>query len=394
MMHSRVAVKTQLLFLVVALLLAAGCARDPGPAVPPAPTVEGGTIHFDASSPQLKVLRSEAVTSESTSILQLPARITWDDSRTSLLRSPLPGQIARIEAMPGQKVKAGQVLAWVASPEFGQVQAEGARGEAELRQARNELARVRELHEAGVASGRELGEAEAALAASEADHARLQVLTRDFGGGRGIDQRMPLRSPIDGILVERRMSPGMTVSADAETPLAVVSDPDRLWLIIDVPEVLAGRLKTGMTVGVPTGQGKPAQAVLGHVDDYIDSERHVVQARAELDNSARRFKAGQYVRAAITVPMDGGISLPESAVLLLGGEQVVFVEEAEGRYVRRKVQAEELGQGRLWVAEGLNAGARVVVDGGLLLQQVLDQNVGSADMPAATASATPGRAAP
>ena len=392
MMYSRTAGSVRLLSLLVAAVLAGGCARDAGPVAVPAPTVDGATIRFAADSPQLKVLRSEAVTDGSASVLQLPARITWDDTRSSQLRSPLPGQVARIEAAPGEKIKAGQVLAWVTSPEFGQVQAEGARGAAELRQARNELARVRELHEAGVASGRELDEAESALAANEAEHARLRALTRGFGSSRSIDQRMPLRSPIDGILVERRMSPGMNVSPDAELPLAVVSDPDRLWLIVDVPEALAGRLKPGMAVSLTPGQGEAAHAVLGHVDDYIDTERHVVQARAELDNRERRFKAGQYVRAAITVPMDGGVSLPEGAVLLLGREQVVFVDEGKGRFARRSVQAEELGQGCLWVGQGLAAGARVVVDGGLLLQQVLDQNVGSADAPAGGAAAA--KAAP
>jgi cobalt-zinc-cadmium efflux system membrane fusion protein len=392
MTFSRTAGSARLLSLIVATVLAGGCARDAGPEAAAAPTVEGATIRFAADSPQLRVLRSETVTDGSASVLQLPARITWDDTRSSMLRSPLPGQIARIEAAPGEKIKAGQVLAWVTSPEFGQVQAEGARGAAELRQARNELARVRELHEAGVASGRELGEAESALAASEAEHARLQALIRGFGSRRGIDQRMPLRSPIDGILVERRMSPGMSVSADAEVPLAVVSDPDRLWLIIDVPEALAGRLTPGLKVRVAPGTGEPTQGVLGHVDDYIDTERHVVQARAELDNRERRFKAGQYVRAEIIVPMDGGVSVPEGAVLLLGREQVVFVDEGNGQFARRTVQAEELGQGRLWVGQGLPAGARVVVDGGLLLQQVLDQNVGTADRSAGTAAA--GRGAP
>ncbi|GAB3051028.1 efflux RND transporter periplasmic adaptor subunit [Stenotrophomonas tumulicola] len=393
MMHAPAAgLPARLLSLIAVTLLAGGCTRDEGAAAVQAPTVEGNTIRFAADSPQLKVLRSEEVADGSATILQLPARVTWDDTRSSMLRSPLPGQIARIDAVPGQKIKAGQVLAWVASPEFGQVQAEGARGAAELRQARNELVRVRELHEAGVASGRELGEAESALAVSEAEHARLQALTRYFGNGRGIDQRMPLRSPINGVLVERRMSPGMAVSADAEAPLAVVSDPDRLWLIVDVPESLAGRLRAGMAVRVAPGQGEATEAVLGHVDDYVDSERHVVQARAELDNRARRFKAGQYVRASITVPMDGGVSLPEGAVLLLGREQMVFVDEGKGQFVRRSVQAEELGQGRLWIGQGMAAGTRVVVDGSLLLQQVLDQHVGGAE--AGAGHATAGRTAP
>ncbi|HCL44071.1 MAG TPA: efflux RND transporter periplasmic adaptor subunit, partial [Pseudomonas sp.] len=120
---------------------------------------------------------------------------------------------------------------------------------------------------------------------------------------------------------------------------------------------------------------------------FVDSERRVVQARAELDNRARGFKAGQYVRAQVALPAEGGVSLPDAAVLLIDGKQVVFVEEGKGRFVRHAVHAEELGDVRLWAREGLAAGARVVVEGGLLLQQLADS------APAAASTGT-GHAAP
>ncbi|KAF1016945.1 MAG: Cobalt-zinc-cadmium resistance protein CzcB [Stenotrophomonas maltophilia] len=373
---------------VLALALLAGCGREPALYADAAPTVEAGRIQFAADSRQLDVLRSEAVTTGASATLQLPGRVVWDETRSSALHTPLPGQVARIDAQPGQRVKAGQVIAWITSPEFGQAQAEGARGRAELQQARNELARARELHAAGVASGRELDEAEAAFAGSQAEHARAMAFAKAYGNGDRIDQRLPLRAPIDGVLVERRMSPGMAVSPDSEQPLAVVGDPDHLWLLLDVPESLAGRLAPGLQVSVPAADGSTLQATLQHVDDFVDSERRVVQARATLDNSGRRFKAGQYVRAGVALPAEGGVSLPDAAVLLINGQQAVFVDEGKGRYVRHDVHADELGDGRLWVREGLAAGTRVVVEGGLLLQQLVDSAP-----PAAVAAPTPAPAA-
>lgn len=362
-------------FGVIGLLALVGCAR--APAADPAPTakVDGSAIVFPSNSPQLKVLRSEAVDAGTDALLQLPARLGWDETRSSALRSPLPGQVASIEAVPGQRVKVGQVLAWIVAPEIGQAQAERSRGTAELRRARSELARVRELHQAGVASGRELEEAEAALAGSQADQQRVLALTRGYGSAAGIDQRMALRSPIDGVLVERRMSPGMAVSAEAEVPLAVVSDPERLWLLVDVPEQLAARVQRGQQVSLGGSEGAgEVQAPLDYVAAYIDPERRVLQARAQIDNRAGRYKAGQYLRATIRVPMPGGVSVPDAAVLLLGRQQVVFLDQGQGRYLRQPVVAEALGEGRLWVRDGLAAGSRVVVDGGLLLQQLLDQH--------------------
>lgn len=379
---------SRLVVLRVALLplalssLLIGCSATSTLPPPSAPVVEGEQIRFAADSLQLQMLHSEATQAISASQLSLPARMAWDDTRTSYLRAPLSGRIAQLAAVPGQQVKAGQTLAWISSPEFGQIQAEGARGAAELRQAQQELERVRELHSAGVASGRELDEAQTALAASHAEHARSSALTRSFGNGQHIDQRLPLRAPIAGVLVDRSMSPGMSVASDSEKPLAVVSDPDHLWLLIDVPEYLAGRVADGQAVSIVDAGGGMLQTRLEHVADYIDPESRVIQARAQVDNSARRFKAGQYLRAQLELPMGEGVSVPSDSVLLIDDQRVVFIEQEVGHYQRRAVQAEDIGNGRSWISQGIVAGDKVVVDGGLLLQQVLAQAP-------APASATP-----
>nr|WP_254051113.1 efflux RND transporter periplasmic adaptor subunit [Stenotrophomonas sp. ESTM1D_MKCIP4_1] len=365
-------VRTAALPLALALCLLSACGREPASFADAAPTVSAGQIQFAAGSRQLDVLRSEAVSDDARAVLQLPGRVVWDETRSSALRAPLPGQVSRIEAQPGQKVKAGQVIAWITSPEFGQAQAEGVRGRAELEQARRELQRTRDLHAAGVASGRELDDAQARFTGSQAEHARAAAFATAYGNGNQVDQRLPLRAPIDGVLVEQRLSPGMNVGPDSEQPLAVVGDPDRLWLLLDIPERLAGHLQPGLPVRLPAADGTTLQVTLQHVDDFVDSERRVVQARAMLDNRSRSFKAGQYVRAEVSLPAQAGVSVPDAAVLLIDGRQVVFVDEGQGHYVRHVVQAEELGDGRLWVREGLASGSRVVVEGGLLLQQLVD----------------------
>lgn len=353
------------------LLMAAACQRAPEDAVA-APRIEGERIVFAPDSPQLGVLHSAPAARDAAPELDLPARLAWDDTRTGYLRAAVPGVVAAIEAAPGDRVEAGQVLAWIASPDYAGLRADGIRGDAELRQARNELARVRELHAAGVASGRELDEARTALAAAEAEHGRSAAGLRAFGGGSGNDPRLPLRAPLAGTVLERRLSPGMTVGPDDEAPLVVVGDPARLWLLVDIPEHLAGAVQAGMRVRVDAG-GEPLQATLQHVADHIDPERRVVAARAELDNAARRFKAGQLLRARVTLADDAGLAVPSRSLLQADGRQVVFVEEAPGRYRRQPVQAQLLAGGRARIAAGLDADARVVVDGSLLLQQLLDQ---------------------
>lgn len=358
---------------LAALLFSAvivGCSEEPVSQTT-APQVIGERIHFAENSPQLHVLRSEPVNVDATPSLELPARLAWDDTRTGYLHALASGQVATIDTAPGDRVSRGQPMAWIVSPDLGLLQADQVRSRAELDQARKALARVRELHAAGVAAGRDLDEAEAAVATTEAEHVRASAGVQALGGNGRIDQRLPLRAPIDGIVVEHRLSPGMTVTTDGDRPLVVVSDPDHLWLLLDIPEHKAANVRVGMPVTV-TGNGHHQRTTLQHVADYIDDERRVLTARAELGNGERHFKAGQLVRATVHLPDDNGVSVPARSVLQNGGHQVVFVEEGTGQYRRQPVEAQLMPGGMARITAGVGPDTRVVVDGSLLLQQLVD----------------------
>ncbi|MDR2871017.1 MAG: efflux RND transporter periplasmic adaptor subunit, partial [Xanthomonadaceae bacterium] len=288
-------------------ILSTGCGKTAQPTATDQVTVEQDQLRFPADSPQLRILHSVPIEAATQTAVTLPARLSWSDEHTSTIRSPVSGQIVGIQVTPGQTVKAGQVLAWITSPEFGEMQAEYARSTAELRQAQRTLQRSRELHDAGVVSDRELEEVEATDAAIRADHARIVERARQYGGGTQINQKMPLRAPIDGVIVERYLNPGQSVGPewDAERPLLTISDPDKLWLQVDVPEALADRIRVGQSVAFSLSDGRRVETRLNYVADYVDTQTRTVAARADIDNIARRLKAGQYVRANIALPVSG-----------------------------------------------------------------------------------------
>lgn len=350
------------------------CACQPGTTTPvhASPDVSPQRIVFDADNPQLQVFHSTAVDAHSQPQISLPGRLHWDAARTAYLRALAPGQVSRIEVELGDRVQRGQVLAWVNSADIGGLQADHARSRAALQQATRAMERVAELHAAGVASGRELEEAEATLAGAQAENDRTLAGIEAIGAASRVDQRLPLRAPIDGIVVERRLSPGMNVAPDSEAPLVVISDPDQLWLQIDIPEHQAAGIQAGLAIEVESN-GHRQHAVLHHVADFIDTERRTIAARAVVDNRARLFKAGQLVRSKVELPSDHGVAIPSRGLLQTGDEQVVFVEEAPGRFRRQPVQAQLLTSGSARITQGLDAGSRIVVEGSLLLLQMTDQ---------------------
>jgi cobalt-zinc-cadmium efflux system membrane fusion protein len=93
--------------------------------------------------------------------------------------------------------------------------------------------------------------------------------------------------------------------------------------------------------------------------------------RAVIDNSARKLKGEMFVNAEIKSTHASVIKVPSRAVIFQGGKFFVFVDEGDGRFVRREVVTGDTDYGYVTIESGLAAGQKVVAEGALLLQQIL-----------------------
>lgn len=159
----------------------------------------------------------------------------------------------------------------------------------------------------------------------------------------------------------------------------VISDPDFLWITLDVPEALTREIQVGEPVRVtaPALGGEMFEARIEYIADFIDAQTRTVKARASVLNAARRLKADMYITAEVEVPASETLKVPANALYLQGDRYFAFVEESPGRFVRRSLRAEAAGLGTMRVFSGLNQGDRLVVDGALLLQQMLNHKANS-----------------
>lgn len=365
------------ILLAGSLLLAlAACSRTEAPAIP-APKIEGEQISFATDSPQLKGLITAAAEVRDSDTLRINGRLVWDESRTVRIFAPLAGRIERLIAQPGQAVKAGEALALVSSPDFGQAQAEARRADADYGVADQSLKRSRELAAQGVLAGKDLQAAEADFARAAAERERTRARAALYGGHSGVDQKLPLKSPITGTVVERNANPGQEVRPDQAQPgspaLFVVSDPAHLWVQLELGEAALPHIRPGMSFTL-RGAGIAADGASGKVEwiaDNLDPATRTTRARGSVANPERRLKAEMFVTAELEVHEGRHLRVPATAVILLGDTQYVFVETSPGSFARRKVVAEEAGIGHMRIVSGLEANERVVTDGALLLQQLL-----------------------
>ena len=364
------------LLILLSLALLSGCNEPAQKNAVPQPRVEGQSVIFSAGSPQTAVLLSEKIEPRREALLRFNGRLVWDEDRTVRVFSPLGGRVQSIAVRLGQTVRAGQPLAVVAAPDLGMAQSEARKAEQDDALAQKNLARVSELVEAGVAPAKDLQAAQAEAGRAAGERARTMSRLRLYGAASGqVDQRFVLATPISGVVVERNLNPGQELRADAQSDkgLFVVSDPTRLWFVLDVAEADVGVVKAGAEVQIgATMLGEDAiTGRIAHVADFVDPQTRTVKVRGAIENPGRRVKAEMFVTAELKVPAVRGYIVPTKAIYLRGDRSYVFVDAGEGRYVRKAVRLGPTANGSQAVLEGLSADEKVVVDGSLLLERLL-----------------------
>lgn len=377
------------LWIVVAVAAAVGGAlawshfgSAPVPAAEvPNSKVTANRLSLPGDAPQIAFLKFEVA-----SQVALPgsepmnARVAVADDFTARIFPSIAGRVVSLQAQPGDTVAVGAPLAVIDAPDFGQAVADLRRAEAVALQKSRDLTRAHTLFDGEVMSRRDLEavEADAAAAKAEGDRARLRLANLAPAGGRIDGERLTLRAPLAGVVVDRQANPGTEVRPDAPNPLFVVSNLKRLWLLVDLPERAAALAKVGATVrfSVEAWPGVDFVATVERVGAAVDATTRRIPVRAVIDNAEGRLKPEMYARATLS---EGGapevVRLPVGALLTGGLSAVVFVQTAPGEFERRPVAVlrQDAEYAYLAPEAPIRPGDKVVTRGALLLASEMAQ---------------------
>ncbi|MGZ5089160.1 MAG: efflux RND transporter periplasmic adaptor subunit [Usitatibacter sp.] len=360
--------------VLLALFLLTSCGAKDAEAPEAHPTVRGQSVIFPKGSPGAERLGVERVEPPMERDLVLPARLTWDEDHTVRVFPPFAGRVTRLIAKVGDRVAAGQPLVEMMSPDFGQAQADARKAQADLALASQALERQKDLNSHGVSSQKDLQQAEAdhARARAEADRAvgRLASYGHAVGGGNSF----VLKSPVAGTVVERNLNPGQELRPDQPgAPLFVITDPTRLWVVVDATEADLPSLKVGIPLVITSNQF-PEDAFAGELtqlSDFVDPSTRTLKARGVVPNPNHVLKGEMFVSARVKVPKGEYPTVNSKAVYLSGVRNYVFVRSADGAFTRRSVRVGRDTEGRVPVLSGLKEGEEAVVAGNLFLEQIL-----------------------
>ncbi len=327
----------------------------------------------------------------SVTVMKVRARTVQDWRRaTGVLKAltmprvaaEVAGRIVAVHAREGQRVRKGQPLATIDDTDYRlavrRAESLVAQAEAQLRGARLKLERLRKLVRRGSAPQSAL---DAAQAAHDALMARLKGAREGLEQARRSLSKTVIRSPIDGVVQSRNVSPGDFIGTGR---LAfVLVDLSRLRARLPYAETLAPLLKPGLPVKLRWPAEPPVE-----IDEKVlavlpaaDPASHALTVLVDIDDAeAKGLRPGGSITARVLVAAhENAVVVPATAVVLRPRGYVVYV--LDGAKVReRPVKVGLKIDGMVEIRAGLKAGETIVVDGAGFLRdgmRVKVRNAGS-----------------
>ncbi|MFO0624402.1 MAG: efflux RND transporter periplasmic adaptor subunit [Polyangiales bacterium] len=339
--------RTALLVLLLALQLA--CARRAAP--PPRPRPPPHVVTTLLRARPLRVAVRAPVDVRPVRQVEIGAKVL--------------GYLAVLTVDRGDRVRAGQLLG-VVRPSDLPAQVAAARGgvaqnAAAVALARANLERAETLAPQGVVSQQELASARAALATAEAQGIALRAQALG-AGARLADTR--LVSPMDGVVLARRVDPGALVGPSTGPVLTVVAT-DALRVFVPVTERDAASVRLGQTaeLTVDALPGRTFAARVSRLAPAFDAVTRTLDAEVLVPNPDGALRPGMYGRAVIvTGERAGAVLAPVSALQRAGERWFAFVVR-DGRASRREVTVGVEEGEAVEVTRGLAAGDELVTAG-------------------------------
>ncbi len=346
-----------------------------------------------ADETQLKNLTIEAVAARDFTVnREVTGKIGFNENRLTPVFPAYSGRVVESLAVKGQFVRKGQTLLVVESPDYVEAQNDlaTARGDLEraavnLKSAQINADRSRKLFAYEAISKKDLQSSEAALALALSEwqrsrgalnvaQARLELFGKPASVVEkliaGADSRITIAAPISGTVVERQVGPGQILKADAPTPLFQISDLSDLWAHGDVFESDLSRIRLGapVEIRVESYPNRVFPARISFINPAVDPVTRTVHVRCQVSNPRGLLKPEMFVRMNIIASAIQSVPVvPASAIVTRGETPFALVEEAPGRFRKRRVEIGDEVDGSVVIKSGLHVGERIVTRGAVLL---------------------------
>jgi len=270
----------------------------------------------------------------------------------------------------GDTVKQGQLLATISSGDLAQAYSDYDKAKDALELARQAFNRGKGVNAAGANAAKDLEQLQSnySQAAAEEKRAsnRLATLGVDKPGEKS--RTLNIVAPVSGTITTLNNAPGAYIN-DATATLMTISNLETVWVTANVPESQLQSISKGQATDIRLA-AYPNKVIKGKVDivsSILEPDTRRNKTRIEANNKDGLLKPNMFATVSVSVPQAKQIRVPTSALLMNNDSITVFVEVAPWTFVRKTVTLGNEETDSAAILSGLNQGDKVVVSGGVLL---------------------------
>jgi cobalt-zinc-cadmium efflux system membrane fusion protein len=303
-------------------------------------------------------------------VYAFPAVVEADPARTVNVLPPLGGRVSELKVQLGEAVKAGQVLIAIESGDLAQAQSDIEKAKATVELTKKALDRQRDLTKIGGGAIKDFEQATSDYTQALAEQRRAEIRLATIAGKGEIagERRLLISAPISGTITSLAISPGSYIN-DPTQALMTISNLEFVYVTANVPEIDVAVVHENEDVqfSLVAYPGREFRGRVTSISGLLDPDTRRDRVRISYENPETLLKPNMFATVSFVPPPFEELLVPASALLMNNDNTTVFVETKPWTFVRRTITPGPDYEGQVEILGGLSAGERIVVRGGVLL---------------------------
>jgi membrane fusion protein, heavy metal efflux system len=303
--------------------------------------------------------------------INLTGSIAADEKKMVKIYPMVSGIAHDVTVQLGDVVSKGQTLAVMKSAEMAGFTKDYIAAEADLRSAKRTLTSTQDLYKSGLASQKDMEEAQSDYDKAVAENKRATAVVSI---NKSNEEGYIVKSPISGFVIEKNLTDNTQVRADNSANLFTIADLSDVFVLINIYESDISNIQTGDPVKITT-LSYPDKVFTGNIDkiyEVLDPDNKVIKARVKINNPGNKLKPEMF--ANVTIKAKSGEDLPvinTRGLIFDNDKNYVVVVDGKAKVHVQQIDIAKRVEDRAYIRAGLKPGDRIVASRQLYLFESL-----------------------
>jgi membrane fusion protein, heavy metal efflux system len=304
--------------------------------------------------------------------LELTGKVTFNEENVIRIFPVISGLVTRIEVTLGDHVIKGQVLAIIRSSEMAGLENDLVASKSNLEIAQKNYYATSQMFSSGLISEKENLTAQKELQKAKSEVDKVQNIFSSYGGGDKTDYI--IRSPVNGLIVDKQINPNMMIRTDNNNPLFTISDLNEVWVIANVYESDIPKIKLGQDVDITTLSygNKEFKGKIDKIYNVLDPDNKTMKLIVKLPNDDHLLKPEMFAEVKVLYKEDStSLMIPSQSLIFDNSKHYVLVFRNKCDIQVRQVTIAHSLSDRTYLKSGVSSGEKIISVNKLLIYNAL-----------------------